>query len=394
MDLNFSQAEREFREEVRAFLAANPVTEFAHDGMDGGYGSGAHSHAFMQAAGKQGWISLTWPKAYGGAERPFFFKLVLLEELALAGAPFGPLAQADQAADAFIAYGSERLKAEVLPAVARGEVLFWQGFSEPSAGSDLLSLQTRAQRDGQDYVVNGRKIWSSHAGIGHYGMVLARTDQQARRHLGISMFIIPNETPGMELRPILSMAGANYHYEVFLDEVRVHEDYRLGAENEGFIGLLRGLDSDRFWGRFYKPPTLKRIVKKLVEYAKTEERGGRPLWADREIQRRASRLLTEAEVLRTAFWRCGCLLRDKVPTPYETALYKVQADELGQKVANFGMDLLGSYGQLAQGSPWEPLNGEIRHLYLTSAGQTIAGGTSEILRGTVATRGLGLPKGH
>ena len=208
------------------------------------------------------------------------------------------------------------------------------------------------------------------------------------------MFIIPNETPGMELRPILSMAGANYHYEVFLDEVRVHEDYRLGAENEGFIGLLRGLDSDRFWGRFYKPPTLKRIVKKLVEYAKTEERGGRPLWADREIQRRASRLLTEAEVLRTAFWRCGCLLRDKVPTPYETALYKVQADELGQKVANFGMDLLGSYGQLAQGSPWEPLNGEIRHLYLTSAGQTIAGGTSEILRGTVATRGLGLPKGH
>ena len=394
MDLNNTQDELAFRKEVREFLAARPVGGYAHDGMDGGYGSGAHSHEFMRAVGEQGWISLTWPAAYGGAEQPFFFKLVLLEELALAGAPFGPLVQADQAADAFITHGSERLKAELLPAIARGELLFWQGFSEPSAGSDLLSLKTRAVREGAGYVVDGHKIWSSHAGIGNYGMVLARTDPDVRRHLGISMFIIANGTPGMEMRPIRSMAGAVYHYEVFLEGVRVHEDYRLGGENQGFIALLKGLDSDRFWGRFYKPPTLKRILKRLVGFAKTSRRGGSTLWSDPEVRRRAARLAAEIEVLRTLFWRCGWMLREGQPTPYQTALYKVQADELGQRIAAFGMDLLGPCGQLDSGAEGEALDGEIRHLYLTSMGQTIAGGTSEVLRSTVAVRGLGMPRAY
>jgi alkylation response protein AidB-like acyl-CoA dehydrogenase len=393
MDFSFTPEEDRFRAEVSAWLAENPPERFPAEGMDGGYGSGPHSLAFMQAAGEQGWISMTWPKAYGGAEKPFFLKLILLEELALAGMPFGPLVSVDQVSDAFMQYGSERLKAELLPEIGQGNIDFWQGFSEPEAGSDLLALKTRAVREGDGYRVNGHKIWSSHAGISQYGLVLARTDPDAeKRHHGISMIIIPNDAKGLDIRPIRSMAGAVYHYEVFIDNVFVPEDYRLGGENEGFTQMLKGLDSDRFWGRFYKAPKLKRLLGQLVDFANQHQRNGRPLAADHEVRRRFARLATDIEVLRQLFWRTGWMLREKQPTPYETALGKIYADETGQKVAAFGMELLGMYGTLSAGSPWEKLEGQFRHLYLTSMGQTIAGGTSEVLRSTVATRGLGLPR--
>jgi len=165
MNFDFSEAEQAFVEEVRRFLRANPLETFPVDGMDAGYGSGANSRAFLKALGAQGWLSMCWPTTYGGREQPMFMKLVLMEELALAGAPFGPLAGCWQTADAIIEYGTERLRREVLPAIARGEATFWQGYSEPDAGSDLLALKTEARRDGDHYLLRGHKIWSSHAGI-------------------------------------------------------------------------------------------------------------------------------------------------------------------------------------------------------------------------------------
>jgi alkylation response protein AidB-like acyl-CoA dehydrogenase len=180
------------------------------------------------------------------------WKLILLEELALAGAPFGPLGGADQTAEVIIRDGTPYLQSEVLPRIGRGEVTFWQGFSEPGAGSDLLSLTTEARRDGDDYVIRGHKIWSSHAGIADYGLVLARTSREARRSRGLTMLVVANTTPGMDIRPIRSLTGEVYHYEVFLDDVRVPADRMLGREGDGFQALLAGLDTDRFWGRFYK----------------------------------------------------------------------------------------------------------------------------------------------
>src|SRR6266571_2548258 len=200
-----------------------------------------------------------------------FWKLVLFEELALAGAAFGPLAGSWQTADAIIDYGTERLRREVLPAIARGEATFWQGYSEPDAGSDLLALKTEARRDGDHYVIRGHKIWSSHAGIATHGLVFTRTSREARRSRGFSMFVVPNGTPGMDIRPITSLTGDVYHYEVFLDEVRVPE---------GFVALLNGLDSDRFWGRFYKAPALERVLGHLVDYANTTRVDGVPLARD------------------------------------------------------------------------------------------------------------------
>src|SRR6058998_4015140 len=386
MNFDFTEAEQAFAEEVRLFLRANPPETFPIDGMDAGYGSGAHSRAFLRALGVPGWLSMCWPNAHGGREQPMFMKLVLMEELALAGAPFGPLAGCWQTADAIIEYGSERLRGEVLPAIARGEATFWQGYSEPGAGSDLLGLKTEARRDGDDYVIRGHKIWSSHAGISRYGLVFARTSREARRSRGFSMFVVPNGTAGMDIRPIRSLTGDVYHYEVFLDEMRVTADLRLGPEGEGFVALLNGLDSDRLWGRFYKAPALERVLHQLVEHANTTGASRDPA-----LRRRLAAMAAEIAALRLLFYRAACLLRDGAPISYETAVAKVYADETGQKLARLGMDLLGPWAPLRAGSREVRLDGEISHAYLTSLGHTIAGGTAEVLRTTVAVRGLGLP---
>jgi alkylation response protein AidB-like acyl-CoA dehydrogenase len=391
MDFAWTADEQAFAHEVRAFIRAHPFSEFPIDGMDAGYGSGANSSAFIRALAAQGWISMCWPRAVGGDERPMFFKLVLLEELARAGAPFGPLPGIWQTADAIIEYGSERLRTEVLPTIKRGQASFWQGYSEPDAGSDLLSLKTEARRDGDHYVIRGHKIWSSHAGIATHGLVFARTSREARRSRGFSMFVVPNGTPGMDIRPITSLTGEVYHYEVFLDEVRVPEGLRLGPEGEGFVALLNGLDSDRFWGRFYKAPALERALGRLVEYANTTRVDGVPLARDPGVRRRLAAMATELAALRWLFYRAACQIRDGAAITYETAVAKVLADETGQKLARLGMDLLGLWGPLRAGSREARLDGEISHAYLTSLGHTIAGGTAEVLRTTIATRGLGLP---
>src|SRR5437762_8715459 len=386
MDFALTETERLFAEEVRRFLRAHPPESFPIDGMDAGYGSGPNSRAFLKALADQGWISMCWPKTYGGRELPMFMKLVLMEELALAGAPFGPLAGVWQTADAIIDFGTERLRREVLPEIARGEATFWQGYSEPDAGSDLLALKTEARRDGDHYVIRGHKIWSSHAGIATHGLVFTRTSREARRSRGFSMFVVPNGTPGMDIRPIRSLTGGVYHYEVFLDDVRVPAELRLGPEGEGFQALLHGLDSDRFWGRFYKAPALERVLRRLVDHANTPGAG-----RDAVLRRQLAAMAAEIAALRLLFLRAACLLRDGAPISYETAVAKVYADETGQKLARLGMDLLGPWAPLRAGSREVRLDGEISHAYLTSLGHTIAGGTAEVLRTTVAVRGLGLP---
>ncbi|PWU25314.1 MAG: hypothetical protein C5B48_01920 [Candidatus Rokuibacteriota bacterium] len=391
MDFSFTTEERAFAEEVRAFLRDHPPETFPEDGMDAGYGSGPHSRAFMRALGARGFIAMSWPRQYGGQERPMIEKLILLEELALAGAPFGPLAGCDQVADAIISYGSDTLKRELLAAIARGEVTFWQGFSEREAGSDLLSLKTAARRDGDHYLLNGHKIWSSHAGISNYGLVLARTDPGAERHRGLSMLVVDNRLPGLDIRPIRNMTGRHYHYEVFLDSVRVPADYLLGRENEGFTQLLKGLDTDRFWGRFYKAPSMRRILGELVEYANAAMVGGVPLARDPVIRRRLAQIATDIAAVRLLFYRSGWMIERGMPVVAESPLAKVMADETTQKLMALGMDMLGLYGPVREGSRWAKLGGRIQHLYQASLGLTIAGGTSEVLRTTVATRGLRLP---
>jgi alkylation response protein AidB-like acyl-CoA dehydrogenase len=391
MDFGLSPAEQAFAEEVRDFLRAHPPETFPEDGTDAGYGSGAHSRAFTRALGERGWLSMGWPREHGGQARPMIYLLILLEELAAAGAPFGPLSGCLQVADPIIRNGSETLQQEILPQVARGDATFWQGYSEPDAGSDLLALKTHARLDGDHWVLDGRKIWSSHAGIATYGTVLARTDPASTRNRGLSMLIVDNRLPGMDVRPIRSLTGQVYHYEIFMDGVRVPRDWVMGKPGEGFGQLLKGLDTDRFWGRFYKAPFLRRILGLLVEYANTPVPGRALLARDAVVRRQLAHAATEIAALRALFYRAAWLIERDLPATGEVSAAKVMADELGQRVLSLGMEILGPYGVLRAGSRWARLRGEIEHQYQTSWGHTLAGGTSEIQRTTIAVRALGLP---
>ena len=385
MDFGLSGPEQAFADEVREFLRAQPPETFLEDGTDAGYGSGGHSRAFTRALGERGWLSLAWPREHGGLARPIGYLLILLEELAKAGAPFGPLSGCLQVSDSIIRNGSETLQREILPLVARGEATFWQGYSEPDAGSDLLALKTRARLDGDHWVLDGRKIWSSHAGIATYGTVLARTDPASTRNRGLTMLMVDNRLPGMDVRPIRSLTGQVYHYEIFMDGVRVPREWVLGKPGEGFNQLLKGLDTDRFWGRFYKAPFLRRIVGLLVDYVNTAMPG------DAVARRRLAHAASEIAALRALFLRAAWLIERDLPATGPVSAAKVLADELGQRVLSMGMELLGPYGVLRAGSRWARLRGEIEHQYQTSWGHTLAGGTSEIQRTTIAVRALGLP---
>ncbi|HSL50292.1 MAG TPA: acyl-CoA dehydrogenase family protein [Candidatus Deferrimicrobiaceae bacterium] len=385
MDFGLSGPEQAFAREVRAFLRAHPPETFPEDGTDAGYGSGAHSRAFTRALGERGWLSMGWPREHGGQARPMTYLLILLEELAAAGAPFGPLSGCLQVSDSIIRNGSEALQREILPLVARGDATFWQGYSEPDAGSDLLALRTRARLEGDHWVLDGRKIWSSHAGIATYGTVLARTDPESARHRGLTMLVVDNRLPGMDVRPIRSLTGRVYHYEIFMDGVRVPRDWVMGKAGEGFGQLLKGLDTDRFWGRFYKAPFLRRILGLLVEHVSTARAG------DPVARRQLAHAAAEIAALRALFYRAAWLIERGLPATGEVSAAKVMADELGQRVLSLGMELLGPYGVLRAGSRWARLRGEIEHQYQTSWGHTLAGGTSEIQRTTIAVRALGLP---
>ena len=385
MDFGRSGPEQAFADEVRAFLRTHPPETFPEDGTDAGYGSGAHSHAFTRALGERGWLSMGWPREHGGQARPMSYLLILLEELAAAGAPFGPISGCLQVSDSIIKNGSETLQREILPLVARGDATFWQGYSEPEAGSDLLALKTRARLEGEHWVLDGRKIWSSHAGIATYGTVLARTDPTSTRHRGLSMLIVDNRLPGMDVRAIRSLTGRVYHYEIFMDGVRVPRDWVMGRPGEGFGQLLKGLDTDRFWGRFYKAPFLRRILGLIVEHVNTTRPG------DAVARRRLAHAATEIAALRALFARAAWLIERGLPATGEVSAAKLMADELGQRVLSLGMELLGPYGLLRAGSRWARLRGEIEHQYQTSWGHTLAGGTSEIQRTTIAVRALGLP---
>src|SRR5262249_52452189 len=213
----------------------------------------------------------------------------------------------------------------------------------------------------------------------------------ARRHQALRLFVAENRPPGPDIRPTRGLTGGEYHSEGFPTKGPGPAGYLLVKKGEAFTRLLRGLARDRSWGRFYKAPMLRRVLRELVEYANVTERGGAPLARDLGVRRRLATLATDVEAVRLLFYRIAWMIREGLPTPYETALVKVMADETGQAVAAFGMELLGLSAPLTGESRWAKLNGSIQHLYQTSLGQTIAGGTSEILRSTVATRGLGLP---
>jgi alkylation response protein AidB-like acyl-CoA dehydrogenase len=394
MDFRFTPEEETFRQEVHDYIEKECPAELRGGGVNIMQEVG-NLFAWRAKLAKRNWVAPAWPKEYGGAGMSIMEQFIYNQETARMRAPahifIGGLGVA-VVGPTIIHYGSEEQKHEFIPKILSGEHMWCQGFSEPEAGSDLASLKTRAVRDGDDYVINGQKIWTTVAHVSHYMLMLARTDPDAPKHKGISYFIVPMKTPGVTVRPLYNMPGAHEFNEVFLEDARIPASCLLGEENRGWYMAATTLDIER--SNIGSAVGQQQSVEDLTRFARENEGNGvvRLGWdpslryelAERYIETEAAMMLSSRVVTLQA--------RGLIPN-YEASAVKLYSMEMAQRIANTGLRLLGLYGQLARGSKWAPLKGRLEYQYLRSIGSTIEGGTSEIQRNIMATRGLDLPRG-
>ncbi|MBI2761156.1 MAG: acyl-CoA dehydrogenase family protein [Chloroflexi bacterium] len=398
MDFRDTPVEAAFRGQVRAFIDANlPSAWGAPDEMTM-YGGGddperqAFYKQWQKALGNKGWIAPHWPVEYGGAGMTPGEQFIFNEEMALSRAPQVGGMGVQMIGPTIILYGNDEQKAEHLPKITSGEVSWCQGYSEPGAGSDLASLQTRAVRDGDDYVVNGQKIWSSGAHRADWMFMLARTDPDAPKHRGISMLLFPMKTPGIQIQPLIDMSGDHVFNQEYFDNVRVPVKNRIGEENRGWYVGATLLDFER--SGIGGSISMRHTVDDVARFAKeASESGSVPVRMTDSVKAELAERAIEADIVKLFSYRIISMQkRGQVPN-YEASVNKMFRSETQQRLAQTGMKLLGLYANVDRGGRYAAMKGRISHMYLSSVSATIAAGTSEIQRNIIATRGLGLPRG-
>ena len=392
MDFRFSEKEEELRAEVRQFCREEPPESFPCEFEDEGYGFGGWSRAFTRRLGEKGWLSIPWPKEYGGLGGTVMERFVCAEELAYHRAPQYAHFFNDSVGASIVSHGTEAQKREFLPLMARAEIVFATGLSEPGAGSDLLNTATRAVKDGSDYILNGQKIWPTGAHLAEWCLMLARTDPEAPKSRGLSIFLVDMRSRGVTVNPIIDMAGCKSFNEIFLEDIRVPKRYLLGQENRGLPMVFESLEGDRFWGRCLRHAGSKRDLEELVEYVNEAKYNGRSLKENQVLRDTLAEIAVELEVGRWITYRTAWLLNKGATLNYEASVVKTFADELGQRLANVALQILGPQVQLRDNSRWAGLRERFALLYKFNRGLSLAGGTSEIQRNTIALRGLGLPR--
>ncbi len=378
MEFRFSAEDEAFRQEVRAFIREELP-------------KAAAGESFTRKLAARGWLTMSWPREYGGQGAPHMRQLVYNEEMAYHRAP-GQTMGADRVGPTLILFGTEEQKARFLPAIVRDEITWCQGFSEPGSGSDLASLQTRAVRDGDSWVINGQKIWTSNAQRADYMILLARTDPDAPKHRGITYFLVDMRLPGITVRPLVQMTGQAGFNEVFFDNVRVPADMVVGEVNRGWYVSTATLDFERSGiGRVIGG---LRTFEEVVAYAKaTPAREGRGTLFEHAPTRHAlADIAVGFATGRLMSYRVAWMQSQGLVPNYEASMAKTFGTELHQRMARVAFTTLGLRGQL-MGGEWAPLAGQIPLTVLQSVSLTIAAGTSEINRNIIATRGLGLPRG-
>jgi alkylation response protein AidB-like acyl-CoA dehydrogenase len=392
MHLKFGEREETLRAAVRTFLKEHLPKKDGFTGYrDARTDDGAFEAAkrFNQELGKRGWLAPAWPKEYGGLGASIPEQMVFNEEFGYHGAPdtgtrgFG----VGMIGPTLIIHGNEEQKREHLPRITSGEAIWCQGYSEPGAGSDLASLQTRAVRDGDDYVVNGQKIWTSGGHRANWMFLLARTDSDAPKHRGISFFLLDvKNTPGVTVRPLINMANRHHFNEVFFEDVRIPRRNLIGEENRGWYVGMTLLDFER--SGIGTTAGQRRTLERMTDYLKSA-----PAWKRERSRLGLANLVIENNVCKYLGYRIGYIQsKGQVPN-YEASVIKIFQSELSQRIYRFGVNMLGLSGQLLPEQPGAPLDGDIPENYLTTVPVTIYSGSNEIQRNIIATRGLGLPRG-
>ncbi len=400
MEFKFSEREEAFRREVEAFLTSALPPDWAQKNLmwPGGYasldfkGEGILETiaSYRKKLIEKGWHAISWPKEYGGREYSYVEQAIFDERTSYYRAPILDVIAAGMVAPTILRIGTEEQKKMWIPRIAAGEIIMWLGYSEPNAGSDLAGIQTTAIQDGDEYVVNGQKVWSSGAHLADYAWLIVRTDPEAPRHRSASFFLVDMKSPGITVRPLKTILG-NYHYnEVFFDNVRVPAKNLVGEKNHGFYHLMTALDFERVVlvgiGGF------KRVFEEMLEHVKRTKCDGVPLGSKESVRLKLARIAVEIEAGYLLMWRTAEMLDKGFPASVESSALKLVATELSRKMAEAAMDIFGPYALMDEESEFMPFRGLAPRGYLDCISATIGAGTSEIQRNIIAVRGLGLPR--
>ena len=391
MDFDFTPEEETFRAELRAFLDDELPTWWKTVFVDDERAM-PFTREFCHQLAERGWLTLSWPAEHGGADGSVWQQAVVREEMWAAGEPRGPqYMNLNYIGPLIMRFGTPEQQARHLPRMAAGDVLWCQGFSEPEAGSDLASLKTRAVRDGDHYVVNGQKIWNSYADApADHCLLLARTNTEVKKQLGISMFLVDMRTPGITVRPIPSMAGKSEFSEIFFDDAVIPVTDRLGDEDAGWNLVGEGLAFERIGIARYA--RANRVLEHLVEYANETVVDGRALSADPAIRTRLATLATRIEAAKLLnYGAISIQAAGEVPA-IEASIARIHNTQVEQLAGQVGLEVLGAQGLLLDDDPLCLLDGEMQRQWLESIPVTVAAGTTEVQKNIIAQRGLGLPR--
>ena len=393
MDFSYTSEEEQFRHEVRSWLEANVPADLRAGkdddlSVDERWERRKDWHKKLHAGG---WIGLWWPQEYGGRGASVSEQAIFNEELARAQVPGGiNMSGVTMLGPTLMHWGTEEQKQRFLPKILPAEELWCQGYSEPGSGSDLASLQTRAVEDGDHFVVNGQKVWTSWAQHSDWCFLLVRTDPDAPKHNGISYLLVDMRSPGITVRPLVQMNGDAEFNEVFFEDVRVPKEHLVGEKNRGWMVAITTLMFERVaTSSYYRVETL---LPQLYDLAHRLERDGRPASENAAVRQQLAQFAIEGAAIKyNELRRLTRQIKGQPPGP-EGSFAKITSTELNLRVANFAMELLGPYSTLAKDSPFAIDQARWSYRALTARSGTIAAGTNEILRGVIGERVLKLPK--
>jgi alkylation response protein AidB-like acyl-CoA dehydrogenase len=391
VDFRDTPEEAAFRKELRQWLADNLPADWAKRSPRVGRGDVTFGREWSRNLFDAGYVGLTWPKEYGGRGLPPIYQGIYLEETARIDAPdhIGVIGLG-MAGPTIIAWGSEEQKHRFLPPLLSAEEIWCQGFSEPGSGSDLAGARTRAELDGDEWVVNGQKVWSSYAHLADWCILVVRTDPGAAKHRGLSYLLVDMHSPGIEVRPLRQITGDPEFNEIFFTDVRVPKDSMLGAPGEGWNVAMTTLLHERGTLGFALTAGLERQVNRLIQLAGEPAPDGRRPADDPIIRDRVAEHWIDLQALRYTNYRAlTSLVKTGVPGP-EGSIAKLHWSESAQRLTSLAQSINGLAGQITgEAGVW---NGYWIYSQLRSRGHTIEAGTSEILRNIVAERVVGLPR--
>jgi 3-oxocholest-4-en-26-oyl-CoA dehydrogenase alpha subunit len=388
MQISYTPEQEELRQELRAYFAGLMTPErrasLAHN--DGEYGDGAAYKEVVRQLGRDGWLAIGWPSEYGGQNRSMLDQLIFTDEAAIAGVPV-PFLTINTVGPTIMKFGTPEQKERFLPRIAAGELHFSIGYSEPEAGTDLASLRTRAVRDGDQYVVNGQKMWTSLIQYADFVWLACRTDPEALRHKGLSIIIVPTDANGFSWNPVRTAAGVNTSATYYSD-VRVPVSNLVGEEHRGWPLITNQLNHERV-ALTSAAPVLTALAD-VADWARaTKLPDGRRVIDQEWVQLNLARVHAKAEYLKLMNWR---IATQSVPLgPAAASATKVYGTELTLEAARLMMEVLGPNAEVRYGSPGAVLAGRLERMHRSGLILTFGGGTNEVQRDIIAAAALGLP---